>query len=270
MLRRTPYLDPRLEPFPDRTEQLRAIIRYRDAYPVMFYRQNVLHHVMRVSWLANELADVAAAIFPSYDPRKAELMALVHDDAEMVTGDYQASYRTRLTEQELSNQLAEELEAIAEVARGFPATLDGYSYQELLESFATMNSPEALVAKYADKFDAFGETLHELFAGNALFNVPPLFRGQPVPAAPKFCFNLLNSFSQLYPDFQSLFGSGHPLVKLPAADFIALAQRGSLHTAETIRQPSNYGPYDAWKSVILKNASDEELADLYEQREFSA
>ncbi|OGY51686.1 MAG: hypothetical protein A3J59_00200 [Candidatus Buchananbacteria bacterium RIFCSPHIGHO2_02_FULL_56_16] len=133
-----------------------------------------------------------------------------------------------------------------------------------------MAGAEAMVVKYADKFDAFGETLHELFAGNVSFNVPPLFRGQPVPAAPEFCFNLLSSFSQLYPDLQSLFGSGHPLVKLPAADFIALAKNGSLHTAETIRQPSNYGPYDAWKGVILKNASEEELADLYEQREFSS
>src|SRR3989344_4105231 len=116
MLRRTPYLDPRLEPFPDRTEQLRAIIRYRDAYPVMFYRQNVLHHVMRVSWLANELADVAAATFPRYDPRKAELIALVHDDAEIITGDYQASYRTQLTREELDVQLEEELAGIAAIA----------------------------------------------------------------------------------------------------------------------------------------------------------
>src|SRR3989344_403002 len=111
MLRQTPYLDPRLESFPDRTEQLRAILRY-SAYPVMFYRQNVLHHTMRVSWLVNELAEVAAALFPGYDRRKAELMALVHDDAEIVTGDYQASYRTQLTAAELDEQLDEELAGI--------------------------------------------------------------------------------------------------------------------------------------------------------------
>lgn len=268
MQRQTPYCDPRLADFLNRTEQLRAITRY-SAYPVMFYRQNVLHHVMRVSWLVNELADIAEAVFPGYDRRRAELMALVHDDAEIIIGDYQASYRTQLTTEELDTQLKEELEGVAEIAKRFPATVDGYPYAALLAAFATVNGPEALVAKFADKFDSFGETLHELFAGNKTFTTQPKFRNQLVPAASDFCFNMIAKFGELFPDLKPLLASNHPLLTAPQRiDFVAITNSGQPHTLESFEQSASYEPYDAWKNLILKNAVDGELDALYTQREF--
>ena len=63
-------------------------------YKVMFYRSNLFNHAWHVAWLVDEIAPFAMKKFPQFDSEKAQMLALVHDDAEIIIGDIQAGLET--------------------------------------------------------------------------------------------------------------------------------------------------------------------------------
>ncbi|MCC2631215.1 MAG: hypothetical protein K0S38_1024, partial [Candidatus Paceibacter sp.] len=75
-----------LSVFPkEREEKLKAINRY-SLFEKMMYRSSVWNHTHRVLWLAEELIPIAVK-YVKLDANKVRVLALVHDDEEMITGD---------------------------------------------------------------------------------------------------------------------------------------------------------------------------------------
>jgi len=77
------------EGFNGRDKKLRDIIRFNmERFTPMFYRTNLLLHSQRVYLLVR---DIMPVILPVYDDElnaeKALTLALIHDDAEIITGD---------------------------------------------------------------------------------------------------------------------------------------------------------------------------------------
>ena len=124
--------------------------------------------------------------------------------------------------------------------------------------------------KYCDKFDAFGEALHEIFAGNTLFTkhgYDPRYGRLPIP--PENYIPYVTEFPQRYPAMAALFRAGHKLLAPPQwIGFAGISRRGQPHTKETFSQPSGYLPYDAWKQVIVLSATPKEQAHYWTQQEF--
>lgn len=64
----------------------------------MMYRTNLYTHSYRVAAIVHALNPFAEKVFgKAYDERKAEILALVHDDAEIVFGDVQLGNKSRMT-----------------------------------------------------------------------------------------------------------------------------------------------------------------------------
>src|SRR3989338_3972028 len=157
---------------PEREEKLRSIMRY-SMFEVMYYRPSVWIHAQRVSWIVEELVPIAGKYFKNFDGEKARILALVHDDAEIITGDIQAGHKARMSKKELAVVHNSEHEAIRKLATRYPTTVGGYSYKQLLMEASRKDTPhassEAKLVTYADRLDAFCESLHEVFAGNLSF-----------------------------------------------------------------------------------------------------
>ena len=80
-----------LELFSDREKKLSSIIRFdMKRFDPMFYRTNLLIHSKRVYSLVKEIIPHLKSVYgDELDSEKALSLALVHDDAELVTGDVQ-------------------------------------------------------------------------------------------------------------------------------------------------------------------------------------
>jgi 5'-deoxynucleotidase YfbR-like HD superfamily hydrolase len=158
-----------LATFPHREERLKEITRY-SMFTVMLYRPNLWNHARHVSWLTREMEPHATAVFGgAYNSDKAFAIALVHDDAEMITGDIQAGNKSKMSQAELARIDQQEQEAIDELASRSPKNVGPFLYRDLLQEALDRTSLEAQVGMFADKLDAFGETLHEIYAGNPYF-----------------------------------------------------------------------------------------------------
>lgn len=264
-------LEQELLAFPGRTDGLRHILRYT-LYPVTYYRSNVWQHSRRVGWLVQELIPLARAAFGErLDHDKILALALVHDDAEMITGDIQLGLKTKMTAAQRTAIDQDEERAIEVLAKRFPPMLGRYRYHELLRSVLFLDCLEARVMKYADKFDAFGEALHEIFAGNRLFTqrVQDAALGE-IPIPPENYLPYLTEFSATFPYTAPLLTISHNLLAPPTwIDFAAVSGLGTPHTQKSFWEPTDYQPYDAWKEVIQKYAAPDELVLYWTQREFT-
>ncbi len=263
-------LEQELLTFPDRIDDLRQILRYT-LYPVTYYRSNVWQHGRRVGWIVQELFPAARAAFgQDFDTDKTIALALVHDDAEMITGDIQLGLKSKMTSAQLRVIDENEEHAIDVLAERFPKTLGQYRYQDLLRAVLLLDCLEARMMKYADKFDAFGEALHEIFAGNQLFthHVQSAELGE-IPIPPENYIPYLTGFAEHYPDMAPLLTQQHDLLRPPTwIDFATVSQKGTPYTQKDFLQPTGYLPYDTWKKIIQKNAPLTEQAQYWTQREF--
>jgi len=185
MYAQTERLLEELKSFHGREERLRRIMRY-SMYSVMFYRSSVYAHEKRVAWLVESQAPLLEKSFLTFDVRRSIALALIHDDPEIVTGDTQAGYKRQMREGELEALEEEERAAIDKLAQESPKTLSGYSYRDLLLEILELTSTEARVAKYLDRFDAFGEALHDIYAGNSVLTVSVVTDKGPIPIPPHF------------------------------------------------------------------------------------
>jgi hypothetical protein len=133
---------------PERKEKLESIYRYH-YFDTLFYRSNLWMHSHRVLWLLEELAPVAQK-YVTFDLEMARTYALVHDDAEMVTGDIQAIEKARMTKQESEELEKKELEAVEALVKDYPKEINGYSYKGLLDHAAKKDCIEAKLVSYVD------------------------------------------------------------------------------------------------------------------------
>jgi 5'-deoxynucleotidase YfbR-like HD superfamily hydrolase len=253
---------------PGREARLAAIPRF-SLYAVMYYRSNLLSHSRHVAWLTRELAPLAREVYPSFDPIRAEVLALVHDDAEMITGDVQAGNKVKMSPAELRAIKEWETVAIDRLAESFPGRIADYSYRDLLLDSHTPATVEAWVVKYADKLDALGETLHEIFGGNRLFSTNVRNQYGFIPTPLEFYEVYFGSLEEETPELTPLLELDHPLLRpLPPLTQVPESTKWGTHIPETFRGDTGYEPYDAWKQAMLRHGDEQEIIWLTTQREF--
>ncbi len=252
----------------DREQKLRSIKRFSIA-EVFLYRSSLWQHSLRVYFITRELSKIAGESIPGYDADKAEILALVHDDAEMITGDVQLGHKEAMSDAELNEVHNNEAKAIGFLASDddAPTTLSlgrkHYFYGSLLYHALQKDCVEAQVVSYADKLDAYCESLHELFAGNLLALRPAMSYG------PR-----LKEFGKKYPLLKPLLSRTDSIFANPGAllDSMRFHRRnylhlGKPHTIESIHKDTEFTFYNLWRKIVLDNLGEEGLWWLITQVE---
>ena len=259
-----PTLVDELRTFDGREEALKAIPRYHIYHP-MFHRTTDAIHAKRVGRITRFFSPIVAPHFASFDQTYAEAMALVHDDAEILTGDPQAGNKAKMPLAELAALEADEDAAIDELAKRFPKTLGGFLYYDLLRAVRARLSPEAQLVQFADKFDAFGESLHEITAGNLRFATPVTTEYGALDIPPSFYVEYFSGFAAKYPKLAFLTQGPEQQLDLTACaatDWLERAKNGRPHTADSLTEPSGLQPYDLWMRILLEDQDAAEIERL--------
>ncbi len=249
--------------FPEsRERRLRRIERFA-MFDVFFYRSNLWHHGMRVALIIQELTPLLHDHLPACDTTKARILALVHDDAEMITGDVQLGHKMHMSAEELQKVHDAEAAAIEVLSKEYPQSIAGYPYRALLVHALERDCLEAELLTYADKLDAYCESLHEVLAGNisALRAVFTYVR-------------ILGTFEQDHPNLAPLFSNKTALTDIGLrrhplrVDRDLYAHLNTPHTEESITQETDFMAYNAWRALVLKYMGHEGLVILTKQKEF--
>ena len=258
-----------LSTFPGREQDLRRVTRWSLWHP-MFYRPNLLSHSKKVAWLVARVADVVTQkLGPHFDVKRALVLALVHDDPEIITGDYQAGNKAKMSPAQLAVIDAQERVAIAELSERYPKTIGGFSYQELQEDVQDLKTSEARVAKFLDLIDGFGEGIHELYAGNSRFTDLMVNEFGEIPFFDNLNIRRRTEMMKRYPELAALKDS-HVFFEIsPSLDWSPIVSTRSPYTLQSLRMPVGYPQYDLWKQIILDSGDAEEIANLYVQKEVS-
>jgi len=82
----------------ERVRELSSIGRY-NMYQ-SFYRSSILQHAQRVEW---RLLELAPLLDTSFALERARILAQIHDDREIPTGDIQAGHKAVMSQQMLAN-----------------------------------------------------------------------------------------------------------------------------------------------------------------------
>jgi hypothetical protein len=165
----------------------------------------------------------------------------------------------------------QEERAVATMAVRYPYTINGYAYHDLLAEAQQKATQEAQFVSYLDKFDAFGEALHEVFGGNTAFAEPVHNEYGDIPTPVQFYIEWFAAREAKTPLLSPLFRTDEAFFRLPEGrDFMHIARSGALHTKESIERSSGYPPYDLWKGIILQSGDEKEIRNLCLQKESPA
>lgn len=257
-----------LSHFNNREEGLRKVTRY-SLYHTMWYRTNLWTHSRRVAWIVEEISPVALEVFGNdFDPKKAYLLALIHDDAEMIIGDIQAGNKAKMTQDMLSNLDSLEIKAADDLASKFPSHIGVYEYKELLYEAVYKKSIESIIVDWADKYDGFCEALHEIFAGHQLWTQNVVNEYGTILLPTDHYMNQFSKFKDKFPKSEMLFEKGNKIFKIPThPDVKKLILERENHTEDSLHQKTGYEPYDVWMSINFKNGNEEDIKNLYTRKE---
>lgn len=246
--------------FPGRIQALQAIKRF-SLYHRMVYRTDIEVHERRVALLLEALLPLMAQVFGrSLDATKALALALVHDDAEIITGDIQAGNKALMRESQLQEVTENERRAIEILDQRYPRTVAGFSYRSLLEEILECQTLESQYVKFFDKYDGFGSTLHEVYAGNTVPCEQVVNEYGCVPTPCEYYVGVLGEFPSAYPLIAPLQNTSHPLFAPPTLlDFRTIALQRQPPTPVTIREKTGYFHYDWWKETLLNRGGAEQL-----------
>lgn len=252
-----------------RKKELIKITRF-DLYKVMFYRTNLLIHSHRVSWIVKEIIPYAKRAYGNnFDAKKAAILAYIHDDPEIIMGDFQASIKSKMSRYQLSKIKRLEKQAGLKIAKRFPTQIGNYYYKDLLEETSAKKTIESQVVDFADKLDAFGEVLHEIFGGNTSFTQNITNEYGKIPTPFEFYYSLLPKFKQKYPKLKLLLKQNVPIFKKPKMiNYRRIARQSNAHTHSSLKEKVGYPHYDWWRKINLKYANQKKLKNLYQQKEY--
>lgn len=257
--------------FSGRDEALREVKRYSN-YAVMLYRSNLYTHAYRTAALVRAINPYAVKVFGwKYDPVKAEVLALVHDDAEIIFGDVVAGHKYNMTKSQLEAVRTAERLAIKTIAKRFPEIIGRYNYEQLLSEAESHSSLESQVMNYADKYDALGEALHEVYAGNENFVRHQKSEYGVTPTPFEYYSQYFLNFSEKFPKMKPLLCQSHDLffpVNCSLEYYKNVAKAGKVHTKKSIARPTGDHYYDTWRQAVLACGNRETVESLYIQKEF--
>lgn len=247
---------------PEREAGLRAIKRY-NMFDLVYYRPTVWEHCQRVMWMLEELSPHIRT-FLDVDVEKMRAMALIHDDAEMITGDIPAGYKARMSEQELKKLDDDEFAAIETLSAKYPSTVHGYEYKTLAREMVDYATVESQLVSLADKLDARCESYHEILAGNLM-----------LITSTGFYISILQRYGEKFPALDPFLRSkAHPLIQeigpLPPDGKVHAADFGTFdrpYTRASLDIPTRIPFYDAWRKLVAERAGEEGIRWLIEQRE---
>ena len=243
--------------FEGREEALRKIIRFNmERRTPMFYRTNDLIHSLRVHLLVKDIGSVLSETYgEEIDIDKTLTLALVHDDAEIITGDIQLYDKERMTPEQLAEVDANEERAIEELARRWPEKVREFFYRELLHHSLRKDCLEAQVVSYCDKVDGFCESLHEVFAGN------PKFLGTA-----RAYVTRIRDFPRKFPILNKLIPRRHPLLNMPVElEIDNILANGDFHGVESVDRQTGISHYDRWKQITVENFGYSPLIEVKER-----
>ena len=256
--------------FNQRKENLDKIIRYH-SYNPMFYRTTDYFHSIKVFYLVKTILPKVKKVFGnSFDENKALILSLVHDDAEIITGDIQSGQKAVMPKEKLEQVKEEEKTAIEKLSKKFPKTIEGYNYQELLLEIYFNNTLESQVVKYLDHIDALGEAYHEIYAGNKAFITNVIHPNWGKIELPhEYYVTRFNKYKIKYPLIEKIISDEAPFLNFYTIPNIAeVISASTPHSKENLNKNTGNIIYDWWKNVLLNNLNDEELKNLYIQKEF--
>jgi len=245
----------------EREQGLKALYRY-NRFEVMYYRSNLWMHTHRMLWLVEALAPLAEKHLAGIDIEKARILALVHDDAEMITGDMQASARKYMSSKELQDADRTEEQAAEELSAKYPKEVHGYTYRDLLLSMVSKDTIEAQLVSYVDKLDAYNESLHEFHAGNISIIESVMFYVQALAHFPKK-FPALKEFMADQSSPLTYLDDRTWRYEVKAEKYAHLAP----YTSETIDTVTAFPFYNEWKRIVLERGGKEGLHWLIDQKE---
>ena len=251
------------ELFPGRKAKLQKILRYH-AFDTMFYRTNDWIHSLRVSWLVEDMLPLAKRHFKRFDAERAMALALVHDDAEILTGDVQAGHKAVMSKRQLEKVHENERRAIAKMKIRYPIKVHGkYSYAALLLEAFEKKTVESQFVSFADKMDAHCESLHEIYAGNFGHLRSVHFYALLFSTADK-------KFPKLKPmldDKRSVFTDAKGFLFEHFVKARKYKSFGKPFTKKTVILPSQFPFYDRWRKITLIQGGKEGLHALINQKE---
>ncbi len=245
----------------EREVSLKAIYRY-SMFDVFFYRSNLWMHNNRVLWILEELIPIAKK-YLDFDEEKARVLALVHDDAEILTGDVQAGHKAIMSKKELAQVEKNEKLAVEKLSKMYPKMVHGYSYKKLLMHALKKDCIEAELVSYADKIDGYCESVHDLLGGN-----------MSVIRSVMFYTKMRAEFPKKFPTFASfLLDKDSCLVDTERRSPMQITRENYKHlnkpfTKKTISLPTDILFYNEWKEIVMKKGGTDGLNYLITQREF--
>ena len=252
-----------LSAFPsERERSLKEIYRY-GKFKTMFYRSNLWDHSKRVLWIVEDLLPIASK-YLNIDPNKARTLALVHDDPEIITGDMPGDHKTKMSAAEALEHDKKEEAAIKELSQKYLQEINGYSYEDLLLHALKKDCPEAWLVSYADKLDAYGESMHDLLAGNYILLWSVMF----------YVRTFMN-FEKKFPELAPMLAGTESLLinpksQVPPYEFHpdTYLLFGKPHTSESIKSDTDFPLYNTWKKIVLGRGGESSLEYLTKQKEF--
>ena len=245
--------------------ELKQILRY-DNYQPMYYRVDVYRHCIRVALLVKELAERVKRVCP-LDKHKVFLMALIHDDPEIIIGDFSAGEKAKMSEGQLRKIKEAEKAAEETLIELFPKKLGKYHYRKLLEEVSEKQSLEARMVDIADKLDATGECFHEIFAGNEVFVTPIISAFGELDAPVEHQWKFSQGIAKRHPPLAFLLQTHLSFLPLPRKNWRAIAKDGKPHTMKSLKKPTGLEAYDFWGQTLLKRDPERQLKLLTDKIE---
>ncbi|MFA6355384.1 MAG: YfbR-like 5'-deoxynucleotidase [Candidatus Paceibacterota bacterium] len=232
-----------------REENLFKIKRYHK-FKVMFYRTNNLLHSKRVLSLLEEILPIVKSLYPDFDEKKARLIALHHDNHEIILegGDIPLQYKLMMSKEELSDLQQKEISAVEILSKSYPKTINGYDFKKLSLHAIYKDCIEAQAVSFIDKIDAYCEAIHEILAGNNIFLEPII----------NYHARTFSRLHKNYPLIKELFEIENVWFDFDyVVDLKEYYDDGLLgpkpHTQESIEKYTLIPQYEKWKKTTILN-----------------
>lgn len=251
--------------FIGREKGLSNVWRYNN-FSDFYYRSNIFQHSIRLFYFISYFENEIKEVYTDIDFVKVQLMSLVHDDVEVIIGDFASANRLNMSKKDILDLDSAELLAIEEISNKFPEEINWYSYKDLLKEIFYKNTIESQLVKLFDHLDWFWESLHEYYAWNKCVTINPENEYWKIVLAFDYYIDRFKTPLKYYSLLGELFKVNNVPFNLdfPRIDFENQVTNYNYHTQESLNIDTWYELYDLWKKVILSNNDLNEIFSLLE------